>query len=429
MDAKEITVMQNDSRRKTVEVNNIRPITNIKVMRDAESELFESDLSDISSNSSVSVKKTKKVLRKKVNPSRMDQPTQQHNYSAFINKSKIKPPGEDSELDSQSEYSDESDDSGSDSRSEYSEFEGEHAGNGAEEQKDPKKAWEDKQRMKQDLLIKIQALQQKGFEFSKKFTMTSNYEDMLFEYEKVKKFIESQAAIKMARRCLMACVTGLEFLNKKFDPFNLKLDGWSETVMENVDDYDNIFEKLHEKYASSVDVAPEIELLLTLGGSAFMFHLTNTMLKSPAMGSISTVGQNNPNFMASMMSAMSQSMKASSQQPFAQPPMQQHRGPPQPMETRGTKSEMSGPRIDPSLFAGTSLATNYPTAPQQQPMQQQEYHRRGSDVYSIASSDTSDSGSDSYSDSSSESSRQTKKVLLKRASGKKQQGGFELNIR
>jgi hypothetical protein len=425
MDTKEISVMQNDSRRKTIEVSNIRPITNIKVMRDHESSIgSDSELSDVSSVSTV--KKTKKILRKKVHQSHSQPSPEQMNYSAFINKSKTKPPREDSASDSNSEYSDSEDsDSASDSNSEYSQFEG----NQPQEQ-DPKKTWEDKQRMKQELLIKIQALQQKGFEFSKKFTMTSNYEDMLFEYEKIKKHIESQAAVKMARRCLMACVTGLEFLNKKFDPFNLKLDGWSETVMENVDDYDNIFEKLHEKYSSSVAVAPEIELLLTLGGSAFMFHLTNTMLKGPAMASISTIGQNNPNFMANMMSAMSQGMKASAQQPFAQQPMQQHRGPPQAMETRATKSEMSGPRIDPSLFAGTSIANNYPSAPM--PMggvggtDIRNYRQRDEDVYSIASSDTTDS-SDSFSDSSSESSKQAKKVLIKRNTGKKQ-GGLELNI-
>ena len=33
----------------------------------------------------------------------------------------------------------------------------------------PKETWEDKQKIKQDLLIKMQALEKKGFEFSKKF--------------------------------------------------------------------------------------------------------------------------------------------------------------------------------------------------------------------------------------------------------------------
>jgi hypothetical protein len=131
--------------------------------------------------------------------------------------------------------------------------------------------------------------------------------------EKIKKFVETQAAIKFSRRCLMACVTGLEFLNKKFDPFSVKLEGWSENVMENVDDYDNIFERLHEKYSGKTEIAPEIELLLTLGGSAFMFHLTNTLLKGPMMGNL--VAQNNPNFMSSMMGAMSDGMKEMNKPP------------------------------------------------------------------------------------------------------------------
>jgi hypothetical protein len=43
---------------------------------------------------------------------------------------------------------------------------------------------------------------------------------------------------------LIACVTGLEFLNDKFDPFDLELNGWSQNMMENVDDYDGVFEEL-----------------------------------------------------------------------------------------------------------------------------------------------------------------------------------------
>ena len=42
---------------------------------------------------------------------------------------------------------------------------------------------------------------------------------------------------------LMAAITGLEFLNNKFDPFDLHLDGWGEQVNENIDDYDEIFGK------------------------------------------------------------------------------------------------------------------------------------------------------------------------------------------
>ena len=79
---------------------------------------------------------------------------------------------------------------------------------------------------------------------------------------------------------LIAFVTAIEFLNNKFDPADLKLDGWSESVHENVHDYDDVFEELHEKYKEKASMAPELKLMLMLGGSGFMFHLTNTMFKS-----------------------------------------------------------------------------------------------------------------------------------------------------
>ena len=41
----------------------------------------------------------------------------------------------------------------------------------------------------------------------------------------------------------MAFVTALEFLNNRFDPFDLKLDGWSENVHEGINEYDDIFEE------------------------------------------------------------------------------------------------------------------------------------------------------------------------------------------
>ena len=55
---------------------------------------------------------------------------------------------------------------------------------------------------------------------------------------------------------LIALVTGIEFLNTKFDPFDIKLEGWSENVHENVNDYDDVFEELHEKYKSKAQMAP-----------------------------------------------------------------------------------------------------------------------------------------------------------------------------
>ena len=102
---------------------------------------------------------------------------------------------------------------------------------------------------------------------------------------------------------LIACCTGLEFLNKKYNPFRIQLDGWSENVMESVDDYDEVFEELYVKYRSKVAVAPEIKLIMMLGGSAMMFHLTNSMFKS-VMPNMNDILKQNPGLVQNMVDAV-----------------------------------------------------------------------------------------------------------------------------
>ena len=75
----------------------------------------------------------------------------------------------------------------------------------------------------------------------------------------LKKQKELENGVKFSRKMLIASVTALEFLNNKFDPWDIQLDGWSESVMENIEDYDDIFEELYEKYNTKVN-APEIRL-------------------------------------------------------------------------------------------------------------------------------------------------------------------------
>ena len=139
-----------------------------------------------------------------------------------------------------------------------------------------------------DLIYKFKKLEGQGIRTTMNYNMNSQLEDMRNEYFKLKKQREIDNSIKFQRKVMMAAITGLEFLNNKFDPFDIKLDGWSESVNENINDYDEVFEELAEKYGGKSEVAPEIKLLMMLGGSAFMFHLTNTMFKTsiPAMDDI-----------------------------------------------------------------------------------------------------------------------------------------------
>lgn len=127
---------------------------------------------------------------------------------------------------------------------------------------------------KQELLFKLKRLEQKGIPLSKHYSRADSLADMRDEYNRVKSQRDLENSIKFQRKALLMTTNGTEFVNKRFDPFGLKLNGWSESVSESIDDYDEVFEELHEKYKGKGEIAPEIKLLMMVGGSAAMFHMS-----------------------------------------------------------------------------------------------------------------------------------------------------------
>jgi hypothetical protein len=168
-------------------------------------------------------------------------------------------------------------------------------------------SFEEIQEEKFKLLNLLDRLEKKGIKGHKKFSMSSSYDEMKQEYDRLTAQREMDQSVKFQRKMLIAFVTAIEFLNTKFDPFDVKLEGWSENVHEGINEYDDIFEELHEKYKSKAKMAPELRLLLSLGGSAFMFHLTNTMFKSSLPG-MEDVMRQNPDLMKQFASAAANTM-------------------------------------------------------------------------------------------------------------------------
>ena len=213
---------------------------------------------------------------------------------------------------------------------------------------EPKLSKEEMLREKFRYLRKLEALEKKGVELSKKYSMESSLQEMMGEYETIMDEKTKQNSVKFQGNMLMAVINGMEFLNSKFDPFDIKLDGWSEQIQENITDYDDIFGELHEKYKSKATMAPELKLLFQLGGSAMMVHMTNTMFKS-AMPGMDDILRQNPDLMRSFQSAAVNSMSQSSpgfsgfmsnvmnptNGTYAEPQNLSGRGPPPPMATQG----------------------------------------------------------------------------------------------
>jgi hypothetical protein len=260
-----IQIETENSSRPTVEIKNPVSVKGIDIIRDSDDSVSEASGSTVSAATPVKKTSLKNVKSKsKFNAD---------DYQSFVNNSKKKA-GSESGSDSGSESgSDSGSDSGSESGSEYSDYSDSSDGSDTKEKKDPKQE-------KQEILLKLLALEKKGVELTKKYSMTSKLSDLRFELELHQGNMEKEMSVKFQQKILMAAVTGLEFANKKFDPIGAKLDGWSESVMDNLDDYESVFERLHEKYKTRAELPPELQLLVTLAGSAFMFHVTKSLFSS-----------------------------------------------------------------------------------------------------------------------------------------------------
>ena len=161
---------------------------------------------------------------------------------------------------------------------------------------------------KREILYQFERMERKGMQLPRKFTMASSLDDMRLELDRLKKDREIDQSVKFQRKVMMTVVTGAELLNNKFDPLGARLDGWSESINDNIDDYDEVFEELHDKYKGKAKMAPELKLMFMLGGSAFMFHMTNTMFKTQMPG-LDQVLKQNPELMRQFAAATASTMQ------------------------------------------------------------------------------------------------------------------------
>jgi hypothetical protein len=126
---------------------------------------------------------------------------------------------------------------------------------------------EEERKKKAELINKLNRLESKGYTLTKRFSMDNALDEIQQEYDRLVDAKNLEASLRFQRQCLMGVATGAEFLNGKFNPFDWELDGWSESVHENIEDFDG-------------NMPPEAKLLMSLVGSGFMFHMSNSFFRS-----------------------------------------------------------------------------------------------------------------------------------------------------
>ncbi|AYV75364.1 MAG: hypothetical protein Terrestrivirus1_238 [Terrestrivirus sp.] len=92
---------------------------------------------------------------------------------------------------------------------------------------------------------------------------------------------------KWMRNMLFNGMLGIEFLNRRYDPFDFKLKGWTDRALNSQgyqgNKYDGILDELYNKYYCNKEdtpdqLKPEMKLFMTATSDALEQHLTNTIM-------------------------------------------------------------------------------------------------------------------------------------------------------
>ena len=167
---------------------------------------------------------------------------------------------------------------------------------------------EQTQKMKKmEIYAELLSIKRLGITLTKEYSINSNYDEMVFEVQYWNSYQKKKDAVEIGKNFMINAITALEFMNESYDPFGLKLKGWSEQVELNKDSYNTVFGELYEKYKSTGrKVEPEIKLILMVGASAASFHASKKMAES--LPGLDSVLQSNPDLLSKLQGVINKNI-------------------------------------------------------------------------------------------------------------------------
>jgi hypothetical protein len=144
----------------------------------------------------------------------------------------------------------------------------------------PQLTYEQRRERKINGLAALRRLEEAGYVAAgdKTFSFASELAEIEETVERLKLQRDLDSSIKFQRKFLIGFSNVVEYVcSTEYNIFDLKLEGWSESLFENITDYDEVFEELYFKYKDSVAVLPEVKLMMMVGGSAMMFHMSREL--------------------------------------------------------------------------------------------------------------------------------------------------------
>jgi hypothetical protein len=130
---------------------------------------------------------------------------------------------------------------------------------------------------KKRILTKLRRLRMRGEQIDNNLSMETPLEELEFELELIRKEKKQEQALDIGKSLITMFAVGVEMVNKRYDPLDLYLDGWSTSVREDIDSYDETLEELYDKYYEHIDASPEVKLIGGLLFSAIAYNISHKM--------------------------------------------------------------------------------------------------------------------------------------------------------
>lgn len=248
------------------------------------------------------------------------------------------------------------------------------AGSSGKIAREKKKRKEELLHEKVEMLTRITNLSKNGFTVTKEWNIKDDIDEIRYECYRMQRESNSKKSIKIMRRVLVTITTLVETGNAYFNPFNLRLEGFSESMMLNLDDYDDCFEQIHHKYSGRSSVGPEMQIMFTFMSAAIFHHAGNAIGRSRG-GDSTEKRKPGPSPMSSVMSMMGMLNSANSASsknypiPRSTPPRKDHPSPDSntPESDKPKRKTMRGPgtsSIPTSIFGNNQTTPSMTLQPE-----------------------------------------------------------------
>lgn len=131
---------------------------------------------------------------------------------------------------------------------------------------------------KMDLIMKLADLvKRNGIQITTDYTMDSDYYEIKREYDYHIRVRSKKRAISTIYSGMICGAKAIEFLNNKFDPFGVNLNGFTLNLEASREEMLDVLTELYDKYfgVSGGEISPEMQLMLIIIKAMIMTMVTN----------------------------------------------------------------------------------------------------------------------------------------------------------